>query len=118
MYRTSKESTNSRRIKKLKGPKTWFRKRRNSTDAVDEEERSVARSSENTSEAAQESDDLDTKSVLLVEFTPVGLLAKKLCAVLRRLESIVGGKIKVVERTCTSLARMFSLTWLWEGVPC
>ena len=44
LYRTSKESTNSRRIKKLKGSKTLFRKRRNSTDAVDEEDGSVARS--------------------------------------------------------------------------
>ena len=34
------------------------------------------------------------------------------------LEGIIGCKVKVVERSGTSIARLFPLTRLWDGVPC
>ena len=36
----------------------------------------------------------------------------------RRLQGILGGSIRVVEKTGTPLARLFPLSKLWEGAKC
>ena len=66
----------------------------------------------------QESEEVEVRSVLFVPFTPGGTLAKQLREVITRLRGLIGGGIKVVERTGTPLARHFALTRLWDGLPC
>ena len=62
--------------------------------------------------------DIPTKSVLFVESTPGGVLAKQLRELLERLQHHLGAKIKVVERTGTPLKDIFPLNSLWEGAGC
>ena len=59
-----------------------------------------------------------TRTVLFVEYTPGGNLAKELRDVLAGIEHILGFRVKVVERSGTAIARKFPLTQLWEGQPC
>ena len=53
---------------------------------------------------------LETRSVIFVEHTPDGMLAKRLREQVNRMEHIMGFKFKVVERTGTRLKDMFSPT--------
>ena len=61
---------------------------------------------------------MKTKSVLFVDQTPNGELAKLLRETLRRLEHILGFRVKIVEKTGTPIKGNFSVTKLWEGTPC
>ena len=56
---------------------------------------------------------LETRSVIFVEHTPDGMLAKRLREQVNRMEHIMGFKLKVVERTGTRLKDMFSPTNVW-----
>ena len=62
--------------------------------------------------------ELKVKTVLFVEQTPEGGLAKRLRETLRCMEPALGFKIKVVERTGKSLGSQFPLSSLWQGAPC
>ena len=73
---------------------------------------------ERRKEKAPVEDEIRTRSVLFVAYTPGGALAKRLREVVGRLQGLLGGGIKIVERTGTPLARMFPLSRLWEGVAC
>ena len=53
-----------------------------------------------------------------MENTPGGELARRLRELLNKNESILGFRIKVVERAGTPLARQFPLTNLFGGIPC
>ena len=59
-----------------------------------------------------------TRTVLFVEHTPGGELAKRLRDQLSRLEGLMGFKIKVVERAGTALKDLFSLSDVWGGGAC
>ena len=61
---------------------------------------------------------IKTRTVLFVEHTPGGELAKRLRDQLSRLEGLMGFKIKVVERTGTALKDLFSLSDVWNGGTC
>ena len=61
---------------------------------------------------------LKTRTVLFVDQTPGGELAGRLKALYLGLESTMGFKIKVVERTGKTLRSSFPLTTLWDGLEC
>ena len=62
--------------------------------------------------------DAKTRSVLFVEQTKDGVLAKKLREVVARLEGILGFRIKIVERAGTSLKNLLPNTNPWSGSHC
>ena len=62
--------------------------------------------------------ELEVKSVLFVEQSPGGELAKRMRDVLRNMEPTMGFRVKVAERTGRSLGSQFPLTKLWEGAQC
>ena len=55
---------------------------------------------------------------MFVEYTKNGELAKKLRELTGRLADVVGFKVKVVERTGTSLKSLFPTNNLWDGQMC
>ena len=60
----------------------------------------------------------EVKSLLFVEQTPNGELARRLRETLRNMEPTLGFKIKVVERAGQKLGSKFPLSSLWGGVGC
>ena len=66
----------------------------------------------------KEEEMMEARTVLFVQYTSGGVLAKRVREVLARLQGLIGCSVKVVERTGTPLARSFPLTRLWEGTPC
>ena len=120
LYRTARQSCKTRSLKKLMGAREWYRRRKKTEE---EEEfqgpHSIFERVEYKGPTKEEERErLPTKSVLFVPYTQGGGLAKRLREMFKRLEGIIGGGVKVVERTGTALARQFSLTRLWEGGPC
>ena len=61
---------------------------------------------------------LGAKTVLFVDQTPGGELAKRLRELLQRLEPTMGFSIRIVERTGTKLKDLFPLNTLWDGMKC
>ena len=53
-----------------------------------------------------------------MEYSEGGELLRRVKEVLKRMERILGCRIRAVEKTGTPLARQFSLTRLWEGMRC
>ena len=66
----------------------------------------------------QEQEDLRTAAVLFVENTKGGELAERMRTTLKRIEPILGYRIKVVERSGTPLKLMFPLTKIGGGLEC
>ena len=60
-------------------------------------------------------EELRNRSVIFVEHTPGGELAKLIRNQLTRMEELMGFKIKVVERAGTALKDLFSPTNIWRG---
>ena len=58
------------------------------------------------------------KSVIFVEQSPKGELAKRLRESLKDMEQTLGFRVKVVERTGRSLGSKFPLNNLWAGSKC
>ena len=61
---------------------------------------------------------LPTKSVFFVENTEEGELMSRMKELMRRLTPSLGFKIKIVERSGSSLRSKFPLSTLWEGTKC
>ena len=61
---------------------------------------------------------LEHKTVIFVEQTPRGELAKRLRELMSRISPILGFGIKVVERSGCSLKSQFPQSSLWEGNHC
>ena len=112
LYRTSEESIGSRDKKKLLGKSTWFKGggKRTCSSVPGGVKRGVKR--KRMEEVSR------TRSVLFVEHTPGGELAKRLREQLLRMETLMGFHIKVIERTGTKLKDLFSLTNVWGGMKC
>ena len=66
----------------------------------------------------QGTDGPEYKSVLFVEQTPDGELARRLREVLQRLSPVMGFAVKVVERNGRTLQSKFQQSSLWEGAHC
>ena len=62
--------------------------------------------------------EISTAAVIFVDNTKEGGLAREIREVLRRLEDILGYRVKVVERSGTPLKMMFPLTKIGEGQQC
>ena len=62
--------------------------------------------------------EMEQKTVLSVEQTRNGELAKRLREALRGMEHTLGFRVKVVERTGRSLGSKFPLNNLWVGAKC
>ena len=120
LYRTAKNSQAGRNRKKLLGKTSWYKKRKSLKTA----KLSLAwgpggwENKNYKKVKTQENKDLPTKSVIFTEQTPGGELAKGLRELIGRLQHLIGGRIKIVERTGTPLKDLFPLTNLWEGEGC
>ena len=114
LYRTAKESGESRRRKKLVGKSSWFRdQKKEGNDRLVGNENKRKPGSIN-----KKGKELKTRTVIFVEFTPEGELSKRIRELMGRLEGILGYKIKVIERTGSKLKDLFPLTNLWGGRKC
>ena len=115
LHRTSTDSQGARVRKKLLAKTNWFKKRRKQED----QDLNTRRSGCGVKGAPRRgSTELEQKTVLFVEQSPGGELAKRIRESLRRMENTLGFKVKVVERTGRSLGSKFPLNNLWAGVKC
>ena len=125
IYRTAEESGKTRNRKKIIGKSSWFKggngkkttQRWNNTTNMKRNNGGVR----NNAKVGKDGTSplmIKTRTVLFVEHTPGGELAKRLRDQLSRLEGLMGFKIKVVERTGTALKDLFSLSDVWNGGAC
>ena len=61
---------------------------------------------------------MKTRTILFVEETNQGKLAKDFREVIKRIEGIIGFKVKVVEKTGSKLKNILSNTDPWAGSHC
>ena len=129
LHRTALESSGHRSRKKLLDKTEWFKKRRRVQDDEEQKPQKPWQPKNNTRDRKEQiklqssasnpptisSKIRKTRTVLFVDQTPEGRLAKDLREVLTRLENILGFKVKVVERTGTSLRNCLPNTNPWSG---
>ena len=121
LHRTSAESRGTQIRKKLLDKTEWFKKRNNGRQ---EEAKSMHRvlhkqpRKQLQSSLSTTCKPLKTRSVLFVEQTKDGRLAKDIREGLLRLEGILGFRIKVVEKAGAPLKRIFPNTNPWAGAHC
>ena len=115
LYRTSEDSVKSRARKKLLGKSTWFK---GNSSGGKKNTNFGGNTGSRREHWKASTGPLRTRTVLFVEHTPDGILAKRLREQLGRMEQTIGFRIKVVERAGTRLKDMFSLTNLWGGSKC
>ena len=60
----------------------------------------------------------DFRTVMIVEYSKYGELAKTMRELTGRLEEVIGFKVKLVERAGASLKSLFPTNNLWEGQKC
>ena len=132
LHRTAKESSGRRMRKKILDKTEWFRKKKTTT----EQEKGCESNSKGqipttshrkkhdkivdklTNDKKIPQDSIKTRSVIFVEQTRDGILAREIRNVLSRLENMLGFRIKVVERTGTTLKNTLSNTNPWAGSHC
>ena len=61
---------------------------------------------------------MKVRTILFVDQSPNGELARRMREKLRSLEETLGFRVKVVERVGQQLGSKFSLTTVWEGTKC
>ena len=118
IHLTAEESRGHRIRKKLIGKSSWFRntRKRNQEDVV-KKTSGTKRKSGKSGRAPSETS-IRTRSVLFIPQTSGGELARRTREVLERLQPAMGYKVKVVERTGTSLQQKLSQTAIWAGEKC
>ena len=117
LYRTAQESGWSRMQKKTVGKSTWFKGGKRTCAGL------TGKGMKNGQNGKMKRgtgplENIETRSVMFVEHTRDGELAKRLREQLGRMENVMGFRIKVVERTGTKIKDMFSLTNVWGGSQC
>ena len=119
LHRSSTDSQGARIRKKLLAKSKWFKKKkRKEEDGITP---APGRGGERQGAlrlGSKKAKELELKSVLFVEQSPKGELARRLREELRRMEPTLGFKVKVVERTGRSLGSKFPLAELWGGTKC
>ena len=120
LHRSSIDSQGARIRKKLLAKSKWFKNKKGGRSKEDEEEHGVGSSGIHGalklgSRYAQK---LELKSVLFVEQSPRGELARRLRDALKKMEPTLGFRVKVVERTGRSLGSKFPLSNLWGETKC
>ena len=115
VWRSSRDSLESRMKTKLIGKSSWFKKRKSTR----EQHSKLGGKMRSNPGAKKKPERTSTpRTVIFVEQTPGGELALKMREMFTRVEPMIGFSVKVVERTGRSLASMFPLTNLWEGTQC
>ena len=107
MHRSSTNSQGARIRKKLLAKSNWFKRRKKETE---EEDNNRSKGHGARKVGSSKNRELELKSVLFVEQTPKGELAKRLRESLRGMEHTLGFRVKVVERSGRSLGSKFPLT--------
>ena len=124
MHRTAGKSYEARYRKKLTEKSEWFRDRTKETHENDKEELPDGWKKQSGMTAGQEREKTDvptthrTRSVLFVEVTRGGLLAKRLREIELKLRKITGYKTKIVEGVGRKMKNVLSNTDPWRGQPC
>ena len=104
LYRTADESGVTRAKKKLLGKSTWFKSGGGGKGTRPTDTGTASRTRSGKAENAEGgTGPLETRSVIFVEHTPDGTLAKRLREQVGRMEHILGFRLKVVEKTGTKL---------------
>ena len=124
LHRSSGESSALRTRKKLTGKSEWFRKS-DKTDSDPEEKDSsieiwLKAGNERKSKQDQNEKDrgMETRSVLFVEQSRKGELAKRLREVEKKVNRIVGYKTKIVEGVGNKLKDLLPNSNPWRGTHC
>ena len=112
LHRTSIDSQGARIRKKLLAKTTWFKKKKMGDEQVIHGSKSKRGEPGSKWGNVKSTRELDVKSVLFVEQSPGGELAKRMRDILRNMEPTMGFRVKVAERTGRSLGSQFSLTKL------
>ena len=112
--RTANESRASRSRGKLLSKTSWYKSRKKE-DLYEKSKNGKRKKSwkSNVEVCKQEQ-----KSVMFVEQTEMGELAKRLREMVTRLAPIMGFSVKIIERTGSTLRSKFPQSSLWEGAPC
>ena len=116
VYRTAKQSAAGRSRRKVLGKSTWFRKRK--VEKEDGIKKTGNRRAKRKVKSKNAEEQLKMRTVLFVDNTKDGGLAKKLREVVERIQHILGYRIKVVERAGTPLKLHFPLSGLGEDDKC
>ena len=112
LYRTSEDSGATRAKKKILGKSTWFK------GGIRRGPKVQRKGNTGVKRKRGDEEDLKTRSVMFVEYTGEGEMAKKLRVELGSMENLMGFKMKIVERTGTKLMDLFSPTNVWKGSKC
>ena len=118
LHRTSVDSQGARTRRKLLARTTWFKKRRNRSSDEQHQGGRAIQGGFRKGAVRKEEGEPKVKSILFVEQSPEGELAKRMREVLKSMEPTLGFKIKVVERGGQPLGSKFPLTNLWDGATC
>ena len=117
LHRSSIDSLGARIRKKLVGKTDWFRKRRSKGKEYEGAQKLGA--TQSTREQKQKNiKELRVRTVLFVDQSPGGELAKRIREQMRAMEPTLGFRTKIVERTGATLRSKFPLASLWDGSPC
>ena len=95
LYRTSEDSGATRAKKRLLGKSTWFKGGIKRGPGIQNKRKTGVK------RKRCEDEDLKTRSVMFVEYTRGGEMAKKLRLELGKMENLMGFRMKVIERTGT-----------------
>jgi hypothetical protein len=124
-HRLAGESSAQRAKKKLTEKSEWFRKDGSQTDnhpeGREEKEERILEGwlkDKNDERDGNGTADIPTRTVLFVENTRGGELAKRLRAIERRANGIVGFKTKIVEGVGSKLKHLLPNTNPWKGAAC
>ena len=125
LHRSSGESSQARARKKLTEKSEWFRKsdKTDKDDSEEEDDRSLDRwlkdgQSQRVCQDQYKEVDMETRSVLFVEQSKGGELAKRLREVERKANRIVGYKTKIVEGVGNKLKDLLPNSNPWKGTHC
>ena len=114
LYRKAIQSQGAETKKKLLAKTSWYK----GAGQRKTEYNSGGGSSNNKGATGRESKKYPPRTILFVEQTVMGELGRRLRELMTRLAPILGFKVKVVERTGSSLKSQFPQSSLWDGAPC
>ena len=113
---TANMSMMKRHKKKLLEKSNWYKKRKN--NATKEEKPWSSGKNDKRANKVELKEQPVPKTLLFVEHTTGGELARRLRELLRRLTPTIGFSVKVVERAGNPLRSSFPLASLWDDVKC
>lgn len=112
LHRSAEEGAGKRMRKKLLGKSTWFLKKEKEL----KESSSMTSSKKNKISSEEELPNFST--VMFVSQTPNGMLAKRLQKVENSISKLTGERIKIVERSGTTIKKLLIKSNPWAGGLC